>query len=514
MKRWAIGIIGAGLLAGCAATPRETGPATTRASVPVVADDTVDYLAAYEKAASAGVTETNNAGVLITRLVGKKRDGVGEFENWNAYGKRMKWDEGVEAEEWKKVNHEKVESRIDRTEREPWKAEEFPLLAKWLASQEKALALLTEASRRERYYVPLEADPSAPAPWGRPRPALPMYLWKIRMLSNGLMMRAMLHAGSGDAEGALEDLRSVRRLGRLMGQEPALISQLVACDIERMSWRAMETLVQQDMVTAAQRAILVKEARETEEFRLSPAAIDVGERFFQLDGVMSATHGDAEQAVSEVSGFAWLYLVNASQRPKLALGDLATTDWSLVTARINHEMDELKVIAADRDEVREVQRVTEFVSSHKAWNESGMVNDLSAPNDEAANKKQQEILEAYLRRKVNESRAAFSERIAVLFSGDHSILTPYFALALRPCAIQRQLQIVLALGSFREAKGSYPVTLAELAPGYLERVPRDPLSGAAMVYRREGGGYVLYGVGLNGKDDGGKEDDLVSKVDK
>ena len=41
-------------------------------------------------------------------------------------------------------------------------------------------------------------------------------------------------------------------------------------------------------------------------------------------------------------------------------------------------------------------------------------------------------------------------------------------------------------------------------PKYLPAIPEDIFSGGPLRYKREGPGYVLYSVGRNGKDDGGR----------
>ena len=67
------------------------------------------------------------------------------------------------------------------------------------------------------------------------------------------------------------------------------------------------------------------------------------------------------------------------------------------------------------------------------------------------------------------------------------------------------LSVTLALRAFRLEHGAYPKALQELTPFYLHSVPDDPfaLSGP-LHYRRTGTRYVLYSIGPDGKDDGGK----------
>jgi hypothetical protein len=64
-------------------------------------------------------------------------------------------------------------------------------------------------------------------------------------------------------------------------------------------------------------------------------------------------------------------------------------------------------------------------------------------------------------------------------------------------------EIIAALELYRRERGGYPEALDALAPEYLPDVPLDPFTDDPMVYRRVGGGYVLYALGPNRLDDGG-----------
>jgi hypothetical protein len=72
---------------------------------------------------------------------------------------------------------------------------------------------------------------------------------------------------------------------------------------------------------------------------------------------------------------------------------------------------------------------------------------------------------------------------------------------------QRNLQIAFALAAYRQEQGSYPAKLEALVPKYLARVPGDLFSGKALIYRPTEKGYLLYSVGANGKDEGGRSYD-------
>jgi hypothetical protein len=73
--------------------------------------------------------------------------------------------------------------------------------------------------------------------------------------------------------------------------------------------------------------------------------------------------------------------------------------------------------------------------------------------------------------------------------------------------------IACALERYRLTHNAYPETLDALVPQFLAQLPPDLIGGQPLHYRlAEGGKFVLYSVGWNGTDDGGKpgsDDDWV-----
>ena len=80
---------------------------------------------------------------------------------------------------------------------------------------------------------------------------------------------------------------------------------------------------------------------------------------------------------------------------------------------------------------------------------------------------------------------------------------------------QRLLLTVLALRAFRlEHGGKLPANLSELTPTYLKALPEDPFaSRQPFRYRAEAGSVVLYSIGPDAVDDGGKSIDDKTKID-
>jgi hypothetical protein len=78
---------------------------------------------------------------------------------------------------------------------------------------------------------------------------------------------------------------------------------------------------------------------------------------------------------------------------------------------------------------------------------------------------------------------------------------------------QRNLHIAFALAAFRAEHGRYPAKLDDLAPKYLPTVPNDLFADKPLIYRSSEHGYLLYSVGPNGKDDGGKTCEVDPQCD-
>jgi len=66
-------------------------------------------------------------------------------------------------------------------------------------------------------------------------------------------------------------------------------------------------------------------------------------------------------------------------------------------------------------------------------------------------------------------------------------------------------RIAIALERYRLANGNFPDTLGALSPKFLAQIPRDLISGEPLRYHRtEADSFILYSVGWNETDDGGK----------
>jgi hypothetical protein len=65
-------------------------------------------------------------------------------------------------------------------------------------------------------------------------------------------------------------------------------------------------------------------------------------------------------------------------------------------------------------------------------------------------------------------------------------------------------RVGLSCKIFKQQQGRFPENIAALVPGILTEEPLDPFTGKPFIYRLQDGGFIVYGLGSNEKDDGGR----------
>jgi hypothetical protein len=68
----------------------------------------------------------------------------------------------------------------------------------------------------------------------------------------------------------------------------------------------------------------------------------------------------------------------------------------------------------------------------------------------------------------------------------------------------RLLMADLAVRLYQQEHERLPEQLSDLVRQYLAAVPIDPYSDKPLIYRPDGKSFVLYSVGHDGRDDGGR----------
>ncbi|MDP2321206.1 MAG: hypothetical protein Q8O42_17920 [Acidobacteriota bacterium] len=103
---------------------------------------------------------------------------------------------------------------------------------------------------------------------------------------------------------------------------------------------------------------------------------------------------------------------------------------------------------------------------------------------------------------------------AILRGAHYQRLGAYqtFALIVRPDDLVNQRASVAAIAVERYRRdhaGALPGGLQDLVPQYLDAVPQDPVTGQALLFKKEARSYTIYSVGTDKQDNGG---DLNSEL--
>jgi len=80
-------------------------------------------------------------------------------------------------------------------------------------------------------------------------------------------------------------------------------------------------------------------------------------------------------------------------------------------------------------------------------------------------------------------------------------------------ALWRLMECRLALRAYRAERGAPPASLEMLVPAYMPSVPRDPFAPHPLTYAAQGERYLLYSLGPDGDDDGGRQLDGKLEVE-
>ena len=472
---------------------------TTYITEPLRPDGYPDYVAALNRRASQGVTPENNAAVLFWKAMGPgtidEKDRKKYFEMLGMQPLPEKGDYFIDYDAFlMKKQGERLSSVVPPTDgcdplqdqyttaqERLWSKEEFPEVYEWLAANEKPLALLIEASKRPRWYHPMICSGKEMVA-GILLPAVQHH----RVMIRALAARAMLRVHEGKIDEAWKDLLTCHRFARLVGQGQTVVDILVAIVIEGIACTKDQVLLHRTELTATKIAKMREDLENLPPMPKMADAMNVGERFTYLDSVaLVARDGLSElKRLANLDGNITKDMIDSMTN---SVGT-AIVDWNIVLHTGNSWYDRMV------DALRKPTR-TDRTKSMKKF-------DFDFKRSITVTKDWKYLALSML---GNPSKA-ISERVGQTFL---SLLLP----ATKACmeaedraAMSFELdKLAFALAAYRVDHGSYPAKLEELKPKYVAEVPKDFFANdGPLHYEVKDGGYLLYSVGVNGRDDGGK----------
>ncbi len=289
------------------------------------------------------------------------------------------------------------------------------------------------------------------------------HLQQARQVANLLLLDAVLHAQEQKADAALESSRGVFVAGRSIGDEPGLLAMLVRIACQRVATTGMERVLAQgqpsDKAMAACQQLFEDELAQS----LLVAGLR-GERAYEHEVSGRLEAGDVEF----LSKYGNKELGDSQRIPGV---NWFANGWFQDNHAVALELSTEAVEIAKRPVEEQIERFKELDKKAKRTRSEGwppgryVLGTLSTPTVV-------KVAEAFHRSQAD----------------------------LR-CAI-----VSLALERYRREHGRWPDKLEQFVPKLLTKVPVDPYDQKPLRYRQLDDGVVIYSVGADGKDDGGKID--------
>ncbi|WP_437192284.1 type II secretion system protein [Planctomicrobium sp. SH527] len=342
-----------------------------------------------------------------------------------------------------------------------WTAKQFPRVAEYLEANKEMLEVITKASHKPRYYVPLLSIEQPP----RLLSAALNVERRFQYISKMLAARALLNAQQGNIDACIQDFMTGHRLAWLLiDGSPLDVSVAKAHVVDAIICHAECRLIESGTLTKPQLEAFAKALSELPPLHSADRAIDIGER--------AIVHQEIELLSTDlisVSGF--FELPGQETLPPSEIPDLSTLKWDLALSRADEIWDLIVKALATKDRTEQDKLFAELNTQYEKWTES----------DDADPRKFTALLKA--------DPVAASRLI-----GEN------MAMSLRPLWWQRRLtderarvrrDLVLigtALAMYRQDNSKYPASLSELSPKYLKSIPLDAHSGQPFEYESKSNG--------------------------
>ena len=538
---------------------------TTYLTEPLRADGMVDYVAAVNQRFSAGVTPENNAAVLFLRALGPKKIDRNIRKTFFKHLRMAELpDEGeylIPCEDflqtrmgWKVPGGdtpddlEKTQQMADKVWRAchvPWSNEEYPFLAELLQANVRPLRLITEGSQRSRFYVPLIS--TKPGSF-RPLVMLTGLPWATEQLAARATWRLRNH----QLDLAWDEVMAGFRLARLTGRGPFVVDSLLAVRCECQVFPAAIALAQYGVITVGLARRWQAELHNLPARRSLVDALGYGCRLESLAITSSAAERGYQRpnALAKVglppdpTFKAMFGLDEVHQRAYQLYSTDPRLDWNEALRYVNvwydrlvaacrqpsyrRRRDALMQLAAEakrrggqalqraslplnspmRDDlftalVKAIKKDDRAARAAKKGDLRWLYEIASKRDAEARKETEQAVRRASLPRDLTPKQIA-QHFVDLVLGPDWEVGEYMLKPDIEEQARMSLLDLALALAAYHHDHASYPKTLGELAPKYIADIPCDPATDRALRYRRWIGGYRLYSVGPNGKDDGGR----------
>jgi len=333
---------------------------------------------------------------------------------------------------------------------EPLPEETKTFIAQYLADNQKALEFLHKGARIQHSRYPVD--------FSQGFEALMPYLSDIRKGVRLLQLEAFLHTENNEPELTITSIESMLGVARSLSNEPCLVSQLVNIACKTLAIRSLERVLNRTEFTDSQLRCLDKILSDAQDLTTMSHAF-IGERcfgirtfkmpMFKMKNFMGLPGGSAVSTISAIP--MGLYKITG---------------------------------LADMDTIIYLDLMSDYIKAY-----------------------QLPLHERQKAFRAIEAKLGTVSKVHIILYMFMPAMSRCATIDLRHIADLRTAQTTLAIQRYRLATGNYPNTLVDLVPEYLDVVPKDPFDGNDLRYKKLDAGFVVYSIGEDGIDSGGKENE-------
>jgi hypothetical protein len=296
-------------------------------------------------------------------------------------------------------------------------------------------------------------------------------------IPRAMVKLAMLRLKQGKLDEAWSDLLACHRLARLIGQGPQFAEGLAACEMDRIACAGDQALLQNATLNAAQIARIRDDLARLSPMPKMADKVEIGSRFVWLDVVCSIARGGNEPT----------FFFDAPQEMKKWLDDAGreSLDYNLILRTVNRGCDRAAGALRNPSRPDAWRAVLEIEKDAKKLMREAYEDGLSWHVADMLNDRRREASLRMGNLVVGRLSSNLSDAI-----NDEDRANMHFEMT----------KLGFALVAYRTDHGAYPDRLSGLVPRYVAKVPTDIFANdAPLHYKPEGSGFLLYSIGLNGR---------------
>ncbi|GAB4186147.1 MAG: hypothetical protein Kow00105_00570 [Phycisphaeraceae bacterium] len=306
------------------------------------------------------------------------------------------------------------------------------------------------------------------------------HLGHFRSLARLLRMDTARAVEAGDAQTAYENVRAILGLARHTDEHPLLITGLVRLSIQVLAYETIQETLQArpDLWSDEQLSAI---AHHLAAIKVNPADWYNGDRLWFYD-TLQRIYTDDGRGDGHITEEGLLLL------PQLVSFDTSLGHSAKEKSAAIAKLPAMAMLMASRKDMRQ---------TYDALMDLGIA-ELQKPLWETAGTSEME----QRFRQMTESPLQWTRYF--LFASLMPALAPAHKTIEHEAGRREGVMTGVALELYRRQHGAWPDSLDALVPRYLPAVPVDRLTGKPVRYKVTDAGPVVYSVGVDGDDDGGR----------